>query len=132
MNRPIVQIVVMAAIAVVATSLTGCRTGSCGGECDSPTPARTGGGFPPDYPLYNRTANEKEPVTFDLGAKVPHGAKSIWFFNGSLIDSNSAPYLGVSDYDTPKLTIRNVSLANCGFYSYESEETSVVDHATVV
>ena len=83
-------------------------------------------------PLDNQAVELGMPVNFDVGGRVNPDAKHHWIFNGSLIDEESAPALGVAGFDTPRLEIKKTSLDNCGFYSYEDEAGNASETAQLL
>ena len=121
MTKQTSKIIAFAAVAGLVAGLTGCRTVRNGqGETDL-MQSHSGMEIRADYPLDSQIAELKQPVTFSIAGKFTRDTHHQWFFNGSLIDSNSAAALGVTGYDSPNLRIESASLANCGFYSYQNE-----------
>jgi len=103
--------------------LTGCKL-EFGEETDS---ARAG------FPLYPLT-NQLAAVNGRVKLTVPATDRDIrlrpyqqWFFNGFPLDAQSADALGVKGYNTSTLSIDQVKLINCGFYSYQNENDPQAD-----
>jgi hypothetical protein len=91
-------------------ALTGCRSTSCGSATRHS-----------DYPLDSQVAEFSQPAQFDIAGEFADHTLHQWFFNGRLIDSNSAATLGVTGYDSPHLRIKSVTLADCGFFTYSNQ-----------
>jgi hypothetical protein len=112
------NVIALAALTGVVASLVGCA--STDGRHE------TSVGKFPAYALPNQISEIRKPASFSVNEKFSHSPQNQWFFNGALIDSNSAPVLGVTDYDTPHLQITYVSPANCGFYIYRKYDSHKV------
>lgn len=121
MTKQSSKIIAFAAVAGLVAGLTGCRTVRNGQSETDLMQSHSGMEIRADYPLDSQIAELKQPVTFSIAGKFTRDTHHQWFFNGSLIDSNSVAALGVTGYDSPNLRIESASLANCGFYSYQNE-----------
>jgi hypothetical protein len=132
MTKSTARLMLAAMLTGVIVGLTACRfTGPSATLAASET--EDPGTHKHNYPLDNQIVTNGTPASLVIPGDFPSAAdQHRWFFNGAVIDAESAPALGVTNFDTQQLQIISASITNCGFYRYENKSGRISETAQLL